>query len=107
MSDPYRQPGTVEKEKAQPFPLEKILTVSARDYCESVGKNLSDYILRGIHVYLDMRYSEIKFQDKIPTGTEVVVSYQIAYVGFNSSIDASATALIPKEKETTNSTRPR
>lgn len=98
MSSPYRENAKVEQEKPQPFPLEKILTVSARDYCESVGNNLGDYKLVGIHIHSgNSKYmAQDVFRERIPTGTEVIVSYQIAYVGFNFSVDVSGTALIPK-----------
>ena len=64
----------MRQKKTQPFPLEKILTVSARDYCESVGKRLSDYEMRG--VYGEQNYGIKDFANKVPTDTEIVVDHR-------------------------------
>ncbi len=100
MSDAYRQSGTVEKEDPQPFPLERILTVSALDYCESVGKKLNDYEMRGVHVIQvnsqDNRPSYKVFADKVPSTAEVVVGYTMGIARFGGYV--SGTALIPKPK---------
>ena len=81
------------KERSKPFPLEKILTVSARDYCESVGKSLGDYVMRGIvNSYSD------EFPKKVPEDAEVVVDYRLS--SFERHVKyACGTALIPKPKE--------
>ncbi len=85
---------SIKSDNRKPFPKEKILTISAENYCKYVGKNLSDYNLVGVHshdFFVDM--NEDKFlppQDirwRIPSGTEVVVNY---YAG-------DGTALIPKQ----------
>ena len=95
----YRTAATVEPEKPRLFPLEKILTVSARDYCESVERRLSDYRLVGVHAEEDY-LSE--FQKKVPRETEVVVEYVYASKGNCGRI--SGTALIPKPKEESTDT---
>lgn len=66
------------------FPTEKILTISAADYCESAGRKLSDYKIVGV-------WSEWHngFQKAIPTGTEVVVGFIHSERGY------AGTALIP------------
>ena len=66
------------------FPNEKILTISAKEYCESVGKNLSDYELIGVHK--TMSY------DNIPKGTEIIVGY------IPGNYQVVGTALVPKKK---------
>ena len=84
------------------FPLKKILTVSARDYCDSINKPISDYELRGV-IVLDntthyFPFSRL-FLEKIPEGTEVVVSFNYSSDGI---VYAGGTALIPKRKEEEN-----
>jgi len=92
--------------------LDKILTISARDYCEMYGKNLSDYTCRGINEFTEGNISNrkiikhrffpeiveetfeeglISFLKSIPEGAEVVVDYR------PSSYMLSGTALIPKK----------
>ncbi len=80
------------------FPLEKILTMSAGDYCGlNNGRKLSDYTARGVHLSGNYGHNaERCFKEKIPTGTEVVVDY-IAAVG-DKWVAMSGTALIPKQR---------
>lgn len=93
------------------FPLEKILTISARDYCENTGKNISQYDLVGVHYEDsgDCRDGDIAkyFIQKIPNCTEVIVGY-MAYSGGRGGEEgfyspssllfgAHGTALIPRE----------
>ncbi|MBI2047162.1 type II secretion system protein [Candidatus Pacearchaeota archaeon] len=66
------------------FPKEKILTISAAEYCESVGRKLSEYKVVGV-----FSWGYDSFQRDIPSGTEVVASFTYSggyYAG---------TALIP------------
>lgn len=72
------------------FPREKILTISAKEYCESLGKNLSDYELVGV-IGLGSRY--ISYDD-IPKETEIIVGY----IGVGRTFREAGTALIPKKK---------
>lgn len=65
------------------FPAEKILTISAADYCGSVGRKLSDYKMVGVQ---GSYFSH--FQEAIPAGTEVIV-------GFIEARGFSGTALVP------------
>jgi len=90
-------------EKKNKFPLEKILTISARDYCESVGKNLQDYEMKGVHIQSSSVGPKIieELNEKIPKNTEVIVEYRFSNGGyFNVKYEkyASGTALIPKKK---------
>src|SRR3989344_3859633 len=96
MSDVYRKQGEVEPE-VRVFPLENLLTVSARDYCESVGKKLSDYEMRGVH---REGFSELKnFAKMVPENAEVVVDYVfIRSSNTGNYMNASGTALIPNEE---------
>ena len=105
MTTPYRTKAEVEQEKPQPFPLEKILIVSARDYCESVGMKLSDYKMRGVHQEC---FSKLEsFAGNVPPNTEVVVDYVFKIIN-KSYLSASGTALIPKPpKRTTEGGGPR
>ncbi len=103
------------------FPLEKILTVSARDYVESQGKNLGDYELRGVCLSICKWAEESPFNEftkLFQQDAEAVVNYQHSiagavltkneqrsdgtFVGFDELKvyhQMSGTALIPKQKE--------
>lgn len=70
------------------YPLEKILTVSVRDYCDSVGKDLKDYNLVGVHVDDDLPICEKliqAFRTKVPLEAEVVVGFQYSLGGAGGS----------------------
>ncbi|MBI2451828.1 hypothetical protein HYV50_01980 [Candidatus Pacearchaeota archaeon] len=90
-------------EEINPFPLEKILTISAREYCEMQGKDLSDYEPVGVHYY-EGRSGEanqglINFAKTVPKGTEVIVSYSARTININFCVVAlQGTALIPKKE---------
>lgn len=82
------------------FPLEKILTISARDYCEMHGGRLDQYEARGIRevCYFD---SGVFSRDKIPNNTEVVVGYRVTIGGTGEDtprIISIGTALIRKKE---------
>ena len=89
------------------YPLEKILTVSASEYCESVGKKMSDYKLVGVHAFADAHHMTFPaFAKNIPTEAEVVVNYRlvirttrVAFIFESVYKYPSGTALIPKDKE--------
>ncbi|MBT3404950.1 hypothetical protein HN832_01030 [archaeon] len=66
------------------FPLAKILNVTATEYLASVGKELSDYELRGVHLETGELYKKDDpdsfveaFAEVVPRNTEVVVNYQM------------------------------
>ncbi|MDP3027058.1 MAG: hypothetical protein Q8N63_05080 [Nanoarchaeota archaeon] len=82
--------------KPELFPGEKILTISAEEYCKSVGKQLTDYKFVGVQTQ-DVYHN-------IPLGTEVVVGYRLEYAGtqFSTYVWQYGTALIPREKTTGN-----
>ncbi|MBW3004430.1 hypothetical protein KY310_01190 [Candidatus Woesearchaeota archaeon] len=98
-----------EKEKPQ-FPLEKILNVTATEYCLSVGKKLSDYELRGVHFGSGHNYENaaaayvFDFAENIPKNAEVVVNYQMSIskagtsMTTESEVIATGVALIPKKE---------
>jgi|SRR3989344_355428 len=93
------------------FTLEKILTISAREYCESVGKPLSDYEFFGVHLDKVNYWANPTeyFAELVPSEAEVVVNYSVQR-SFGSSYEdaksgqnakwiqftAHGTALIPK-----------
>ena len=79
-------PGAAAKVETE-FSQEKILTISAAEYCEIVGRKLSDYKAVGVVCGL---YPP--FQKHIPVGTEVVVSFMQTERGY------AGTALIPKDR---------
>lgn len=87
------------------FPLEKILTVDAETYCKSVGKELSDYSLRGVHVSAGFKEElhEV-FANAVPTDAEVAVDYKPLVRMTTNKICcykekyASGTALIPNKQ---------
>ncbi|MFA5953281.1 MAG: hypothetical protein WC812_01685 [Candidatus Pacearchaeota archaeon] len=99
------------------FPLERILNVSATEYCLNAGKELKDYDLIGVHVDDDLPCGArliSRFQERVPSNAEVVVSFSYAIAGGASGTSgvlglsqthraflnqyASGTALIPREK---------
>jgi hypothetical protein len=87
------------------FPLEKILSISARDYCDMHGKNIGDFEAIGVHVnaYPGCRLRE-KFQIKVPPETEVVVEYHgngLGGDGYGGGLVglANGTALIPRKRK--------
>ena len=79
--------------------LEKILTVSAKEYCCIVGKKLKDYSAVGVMHDSPFGYYKIKGEEKkemtveAPERTEVIVNYHMLYNGY-----CIGTALIPKKK---------
>ena len=84
-----------------PITLDKILTVSARDYVDSENKGLANYDMVGVHSHLD----DIEhFAKRAPEGTEVIVDYRLVAVSHplqhspNILGQHSGTALIPKLK---------
>jgi len=71
--------------------LEKILTISASEYCLMVGKPLDAYLPKGVHggpTGLD-----------VPDRTEVVVNYRLKLIwnGEETEEYGAGTALIPKK----------
>lgn len=97
------QQNSKKTDDKQGLPLEKILTCSARDYCESIGKDLSDYNLKGIHSEV-MDFGDywptIKdFAERIPNVIiDAIVDFRIAYNRENKRI-YYGTALILKDKK--------
>lgn len=104
MVDPYRKKAEIED---KPFPLERILTVSALEYCLSQGKQLRDYDLVGLHAKIVVTARELDHDLKeelarnIPASAEIVVAYtpSRSLNNFMFVQYADATALIPKPKE--------
>jgi len=81
--------------------LEKILTVSAEAYAASVGKDLSMYELRGVHVVEAVDSNGINlFAAQVPDGAEAVVDYRARISGSGVNLySASGTALVPLTAE--------
>src|SRR3989344_2220305 len=81
--------------------LEKILTVSAEAYAASVGKDLSMYELRGVHVVEAVDSNGINlFAAQVPDGAEAVVDYRARIYGSGVNLySASGTALVPLTAE--------
>jgi hypothetical protein len=83
----------------------KILTISANEYCQIYGKNISDYRECGVHLSKRQVHRENfdlskEFAKLVPDNTEVVVSYRFSVGGSGPELFqtyASGTALIPKE----------
>lgn len=74
---------------------DRILTISAADYCTIAGKSLSDYVAQGVHLYGGYGSNAQRcFIQEIPCGTEVVVAYTAA--AGDAWVAMSGTALIPK-----------
>ena len=90
-------------EPKKPFPLEKILTVSLKDWMDSKGVPsafLSDYEIVGVHAEAfsdphNLSTSVIqRFAEQVPEGTKVVVGYRMS-ISDKYGV-ASGTALVPK-----------
>ncbi len=76
------------------FPLEKILTVSARDYVESRQNYLSNYIMVGVYSSEDIN----DFARRVPGDAEIVVDYrEFPRAAYATIVAMSGTALIPKK----------
>ena len=76
----------------------EVLTASAGDYVESIGKSLKDYTMKGIHALVeDTCYLELLKNS--PGNSEVIVDYISSHFNANLEIGriCSGTALIPKE----------
>ena len=80
-----------DKAESNRFPQEKILTISAKEYCESLGKNLSDYEVIGIRGDSSRIVAKLHYDD-VPKETEVVVGYTLG----NSQV--AGTALVLRKK---------
>jgi len=91
------------------IPLEKVLTISAREWCDMYGKKLDDYEAKGIHyeVY-DMDFKKQlskEFASQVPDNAEIVVGYRFSTNPNGGNVSsrivprdyASGTALIPKK----------
>jgi len=88
----------------QHFPLEKILNVTPTEYCTSVGKELNEYELIGVHVGAGINQLLIEeFQKVVPKDAEVVVgytphySYSLGFITKGLVQQSEGTALIPKK----------
>ena len=86
----------------------KILTISARDFCEMNNKKLSDYVPVGVHFEgtggpgsREETLLEF-FQAQVPENAAFVVNYQLSVGGFTDvrhrHYVAAGTALIPKDE---------
>lgn len=105
---------TKNQRRTQPFPLEKILTVSASDYLTTSPNAPSSYDLIGVH-FEDHISSHVDDPEKdntikgmfaleVPEDAEIVVDYHsgtLVYDSRTKSIygSASGTALIPIPKK--------
>ena len=82
------------------FPLEKVLTISAREYCEMRGVQLKDYNAVGVHhrAFIKGNYDGKNLWECIPVGTEAIVGYtsSISQSGESFVLFEAGTALIPK-----------
>lgn len=79
---------------------DKILTISARDYCDMYEKSMLMYTAKGIHVCLrdhaDHSSLVDRFAQEVPKKAEVVVDFIYSLSSSIESSYASGTALIPK-----------
>ncbi len=97
-----------KKQEKMSFPLEKILTISAKDYCEMMDKRLSNYTAVGVHTYNGgycvphkLIRDQLNASEELLAETEVIVDY-IGCISFGEGYNtsgacASGTALIPKK----------
>jgi hypothetical protein len=90
------------------YKLEHVVSSSARDWCESEGKNLAHYMMVGVNFTSSARNPEdalIHFTWEIPENAEVVTDFRSAASVSNATEKStfgmyayilSGTALIPK-----------
>ena len=84
--------------------VEKILTVSAKEWCEMNDKKLNEYEARGVHSDGGMRFRLEGFAKEVPTEAEVVIGYRNTSAASGNSGNIGAvmysygTALIPRKK---------
>jgi hypothetical protein len=86
--------------------LENILNIDITQYCEMVGKSLSDYTPYGVQCTArdrnagEMINSLIDFQESVPENAEVVVNFDISFAAASNDCFyfLYGTALIPKQK---------
>ncbi len=99
---------TKMSKKRKRFPLEKILSISATEYCQSVDKRLKAYHLQGVTAKTDFddgddfKFPKTIIAKYIPKNTEAVVGFQYQFTlndGNSEYIFVDGTALIPKEKK--------
>ncbi len=83
------------------FPKDRILTASARDYVESIGRSIRDYKLIGVQKMTHYTHDLASFCiDQIPVGTEVITDYRFTNREADSTIAwafMAGTALVPRE----------
>ena len=81
--------------------IEKILSLSAREYCESTKKKLSDYTVTGVHVNVRSHEDILTVLQRIvPDKAEVLVNYKSrSTTNFWGTVEkvAQGYALIPKK----------
>jgi hypothetical protein len=99
---PFR-PGIEVKDK-----LEHVVSSSARDWCESEGKNLAHYKMVGVNFTSSARFAPealTHFTREIPENAEVVTDFRSAASVSNATAQStfgmyvyimSGTALIPR-----------
>jgi len=78
-----------------------IQTISAEEYCQSIGKQLSDYRIINITTEGESGLLE-KMISEAPANAEAIVNCKITGNGTQYSAKATGTALIPKEDLTWN-----
>ncbi|HLD05736.1 MAG TPA: hypothetical protein VJG90_08505 [Candidatus Nanoarchaeia archaeon] len=83
------------------FPLENIVTMSARDWCETQGVRLSDYQPIGIHHCGQEQYplGMESFANQAPKGTIIITDFHSSMTDTrigNPSYEAHGTALVLK-----------
>ena len=93
----WRNSCKIEDSKCQDFPPEKMLTISADEYCRMYNKKLEDFIAVGVEgKYINYCHDEYgrKKSRIVPEETEVVVGYSFQH----SPYCEKGTALIPRQK---------
>jgi len=72
----------------------EILTMTARDYCETQGRKLSDYQPHGVRL-IERSDDLTGLLEKAPKGTEAITDLK-ERIGFPGGYIVSGTALVPK-----------
>jgi hypothetical protein len=105
-------------EEKKKIGIEGVLTITATEYCSMVGKELSDYVPKGVSMTNNFKgnlYNSVGdlkmmpiFLSNVPENAEVVVNYRDS-ISFNGegyrgacntatiTVSAHGTALIPKK----------
>ena len=97
IKDKYDIKESVQKEAISLIIAHRlILGISAEEYCRSIGKDLGDFTIEGVHVFgaVNPKVSPKEVLAKrVPDRTAVIVNYRINFAG-SDCFEANGDALV-------------